>query len=480
MDRIAQRAVAAAERTLRDAELWATMASLLGGQYPHLELTTIGSLIGESGWSLPLDDDPTPQLVELLAGCRTAHEQASEIRTRALAHIASHTETNRQGQPVIVFNAAPVPRSGMVWLHHEWPGPGIRGIAVLDEWDRVVRPALDDVVRRPDSSIASAWIGWAAKDVPSVGYRTFHLVPESVTPWPDNPAQGEPEQGEHAHGEQAPATQSSRPPPCASEPSETSLEPGSPPVDPPLRVQLASRQTGHLPASFSLLNLQPAGSVAVVRISLTADDAIRILLQEISGQQCGVELRMFVPFPDDLQVIELAPHQLVTVTGVAEPPAWAGPGPTLSPAQDRELGPAASPGLNAGPSSAAGPAGQLEPDDAAAEVSSASDLQAAVTLPLGEVRLAPGQRASLPISVTGSRDGPITVQAVAPYALWPLLPQWHWHGVLHNGTATVDFEISVPTAAVPADGWIAVRAGRPGRGFGEPRPATLTVTDGTG
>src|SRR5262245_21953275 len=286
MDRIAQRAVAAAERTLRDAELWATMASLLGGQYPHLKLTTIGSLIGESGWSLPLDDDPTPQLVELLAGCRTAHEQASEIRTRALAHIASHTETNRQGQPVIVFNAAPVPRSGMVWLHHEWPGPGIRGIAVLDEWDRVVRPALDDVVRRPDSSIASAWIGWAAKDVPSVGYRTFHLVPESVTP--DEPAPGE----------LAPTAPSSQPSPC--------------PTEPPLRVQLASRQTGHLPASFSLLNLQPTDRVGITRISLTADDAIRILLRELVGQHCRVELRLFVPFPDDVQAIELGPRQLVT------------------------------------------------------------------------------------------------------------------------------------------------------------------------
>jgi hypothetical protein len=458
MDRIAQRAVAAAERALRDAELWATMASLLGGQYPHLELTTIGSLIGESGWSLSLGDDPTPELAELLAGCRSAHEQASEIRARALAHIASHADTNRQGQPVIVFNAAPMPRSGTVWLHHEWPGPGVRGIAILDEWDRLARPAMEEVVSNPDGSIASAWIGWAARDVPSVGYRTFHLVPESVTP-----RQAEP----------APTAQSSRPPPCATEPpSDESLEPRSPPADSPLRVQLASRQTGHLPASFSLLNLQPAGSVSIARLSLTADDAIRILLREVGGQHYRVELRLFVPFPDDVQTIELAPRQLVTVTGVAEPPAWAGPGPTLSPTQDPELSLAASSAL----SPAAGPADELAPDDAAAGAGRAIDLRVEIALPPGAVRLAPGEHAQLPISVTGTGDGPITVQAVAPCALWPLLPHWRQHGILRKGTASVSFDLAAPSTAAPASGWIAVRAGRAGQGFGQPQPATVTVT----
>lgn len=464
MDRIAQRAVAAAERALRDAELWATMASLLGGQYPHLELTAIGSLIGESGWSLSLGDDPTPELAELLAGCRSAHERASEIRALALAHIASYADTNRQGRPVIVFNAAPMPRSGTVWLHHEWPGPGVRGIAILDEWDRLARPAMDEVVQNPDGSIASAWIGWAARDVPSVGYRTFHLVPESVTPQQDEPA---------------PTAQSSRPPPCVTElPSGEALEPRLTPADSPLRVQLASRQTGHLPASFSLLNLQPAGSVSIARISLTADGAIRILLREVGGQHCRVELRLFVPFPDDVQAIEFAPRQLVTVTGLAEPPAWAGPGPSLSPAQDPELALTASPALGPQPSSAADPVGQLTPGDATARAGSAMDLQVAA-LP-GALRLAPGERARLPISVTGAGDGPITVQAVAPCALWPLLPHWRQHGVLHNGTASVNFDLAAPSTAAPASGWIAVRAGRAGQGFGPPQPATVTVTDAAG
>jgi hypothetical protein len=441
MDRIARRAVAAAERALRDAELWATMASLLGGQYPHLELTTIGSLIGESGWSLSLGDDPTPELADLLACCRNAHEQASEIRTRALTHVASHADTNRQGQPVIVFNSAPMPRSGTVWLHHEWPGPGVRGIAVLDEWDRLARPAMDEVVRNPAGSIASAWIGWAAKDVPSVGYRTFHLVPESVTPRQEVPV---------------PAAQPSRQPLCASEPpSDWSLEPRIS----PLEVQLASRQAGHLPASFSLLNLQPAGNVGIARISLTADDAIRILLREVGGQHCRVELRLFVPFPDDVQAIELAPRQLATVTGVAEPPAWAGPGPTLSPA--------------------AGPAEQLASDDAGGNADTAVDLRVDVALSPDTVRLVPGEHAQLPISVTGAGDGPITVQAVAPCALWPLLPHWRQYGILHNGTAAVNFDLAAPSTAARVEGWIAVRAGRAGQGFGPPRPATVTVTDAT-
>jgi hypothetical protein len=201
-------------------------------------------------------------------------------------------------------------------------------------------------------------------------------------------------------------------------------------------------------------------------MSLTADDAIRILLREVGGQHCRVELRLFVPFPDDVQAIELAPRQLVTVTGVAEPPAWAGPGPTLSPAQDPELSPAA------------GPAEQRTQGDDAAVAGSAIDLRVEA-LP-GTVRLAPGEHAQLPISVTGTGDGPITVQAVAPCALWPLLPRWRQNGILHNGTASVSFDLAAPSTATPADGWIAVRAGRAGQGFGQPQPANVTVTDATG
>lgn len=440
MERVAQQAVATAGRTLRDAELWATMASLLGGQYPHVELTTIGSLIGEGGWSLSLGDEPTPELAELLASCRSAHDQAIAIRTRALAHIASHADTNGQGQPVIVFNAAMAPRSGMVWIHHEWPGPGVRGIAILDEWERLARPVLDDVVRTPDGSITSAWIGWAAKDVPSVGYRTFHLVPESVTPRQDQP----------------PPVQIRRPPPCASEqPSDASVGLEPPPADPPLRVELASRQTGHLPASFSLLNIQPAGAVIAARVSLTADGAIRILLREVAGQHCRAEVRLFVPFPDQVQAVQLAPRQLITVTGVAEPPAWAGPGPALAPAAS-------------------------VPEQAAADAAGteAADLQ--VELPPGGARLEPGMGLRLPITVTGTADGPITVQAVAPCTLWPLLPSWHQEGTLRNGSATMELHLAVPPGAEPVNGWIAVRAGRPGQGFGRPQPAAVTIGRGEG
>jgi hypothetical protein len=437
MDRIAPRAVATAGRTLRDAELWATMASLLGGVYPHLALTTIGSLIGEGGWSLTVGDEPSPELAELLAGCRTAHDQALDIRTRALAHIASHANTNGQGQPVIVFNAALRPRSGTVWIHHDWPGPGVRGIAVLDEWDRLVQPALDDVVRNPDGSIAGAWVGWPARDVPSVGYRTFHLVPESVTPRRD----------------QLPVAEISRPPYCQPEPppptSAAELEP--PPVDPPLRVQPASRQTGHLPQSFSLLNLQPADSVIATRVSLTADGVIRVLLREVAGQHCRAELRLFVPFPDNVQTVDLAPRQLATVTGLAEPPAWAGPGPALAPTPD-----------------------PAEPATDRDNPSQPSDL--AVTIPDGGITLVPGSGARLDVTVTGPDDGPVTVQALAPCTLWPLLVRWEQYGTLTEGKFTTGFDLAAAPNASPVRGWIAIRAGRPGQDFSAPRPVGVTVT----
>jgi hypothetical protein len=296
MDRIAQRAVGAAERALRDAELWRPWR-LLGGQYPTSS-SPPSALDRRERLVLPLGDDPTPELAELLAGCRSAHEQATEIRLGRWP-TSPRTPIRIAGPTGDRLQRSPDARSGTVCSTTR-ARSRVRGIAILDEWDQLAQPAMDEVVRNPDGSIASAWIGWAA-DVPSVGYRTFHLVPESVIP---------------QHDEPAPTVRPNRPSPCATEPpSAVSLELGSSSADSPLRVQLASRQTGHLPASFSLLNLQPAGSASIARMSLTADDAIRILLRELGGQHCRVELRLFVPFPDDVQAIEPAPRQLVTVTG---------------------------------------------------------------------------------------------------------------------------------------------------------------------
>ncbi|MCI0686967.1 MAG: hypothetical protein L0Y54_06995, partial [Sporichthyaceae bacterium] len=441
MDQIASRAVATAERALREAELWATMATLLGGQYPHPALVAAGSLVGEGGWSLSLGDALTPELVELLASCRAAHDQAAEVRDRSFAHIASHIKTRGQDQPVLVFNGAPAPRSGMVWIRHRWTEPGIRSVAVLDEWDRQANPNLDYAERHPDGGLAGGWVGWRVHDVPPVGYRIYHLVNERIV------ARREPAHRPGRPIENAPPPAEPEPPPAEPEPPPTEPEPPREPDPiadtPSLRAYPTGRHDGHLPPSFSLLSVQPAGQIGLTRVSLTADGAIRILVREVAGRHCRAEIRLFVPFPDEVQALEMSPRQLATVTGVAEPPAWASPGPALGP-----------------------PAESAEPIWVRPPVASL----AVATAP-GGVAVDVGSSTRLPVHVTGADDGPVTVQVISPRALWPAVDGWRQHGVLLDGSATIEFELSIPPAIRPGPGWLAIRAGRPGQGFAAPHLA---------
>src|SRR4029453_13631325 len=118
-----------ARRMLSEAEKWATLASLVGGQYPHHLLEHLNAeLAGAPG----------------LAPAKEAGEGAADGRSRSLGHPPSHIRTEGEGsRAIVVFNGLSWPRTDPVRARVAWPVPGTSAVAILDEWDRRVGGARD-------------------------------------------------------------------------------------------------------------------------------------------------------------------------------------------------------------------------------------------------------------------------------------------------------------------------------------------------
>lgn len=264
---------------LAEAELWATLGSLVGGQYPYAHVQRARELIAREG-----------------AQTTEAYDIGQQIRDRSLSHITTHVRTEGEGLPLVVFNRRTEPRTDLVRFPAVWPGPGTSAVAVHDMWGRRVRTAVEDVVRHAEGSLASATLLFEALDVPSIGYRTYRL---HALPWED-------------------MTSDFQPPAAVID------------AEHPLIAVTTERHTGHLPPAASLVQLDPSDGVELVSLALTADGAVVIRLLETAGRNRPLEVRLFVETAGGPLRVGLRSGQTVTVTALAERPAWVPAGPLLA------------------------------------------------------------------------------------------------------------------------------------------------------
>jgi hypothetical protein len=269
-----------ASRMLADAELWATLGSLVGGQYPHALLARIrGQITGDE------------------AQTTEAYEVSEQIRDHSLARIVGFIRTEGEGRPLVVFNRLAEPRTDLVRFHAEWPEPGTNAVAVRDMWDRRVPTAVEDVVRHAEGSLAAATLLFEALDVPAVGYRTYRLL---ALPWED-------------------MTSDFRPPAAVID------------VEHPLIATVADRHGGHLAPAGSLVQLDPADNVELLSLALSADGAVVMRVRETAGKGGRLQVRFFVELSSGPLRVSLRPRQTATLTGLPERVPWAPAGPLLGP-----------------------------------------------------------------------------------------------------------------------------------------------------
>ncbi|MFH1037344.1 MAG: glycosyl hydrolase-related protein [PVC group bacterium] len=162
-------AIREAGRLLPAAETFATIDCLLSGDFSSYPSEYLlegwkGAIFPGHGWG-GVDGEDTDN--RFLWAAQTGERVGREVLTDALESIAARVDTAAGGDPIIVFNTLPWERSDPVICRVEPEG---ENWSIVDaDWAPVTCQVLDDAG-------GSKEIVFIARNVPSLGYRTYYLL----------------------------------------------------------------------------------------------------------------------------------------------------------------------------------------------------------------------------------------------------------------------------------------------------------------
>ena len=166
----------AVETLLLDAEKWATFAALNGAVYPAAALDKAWRLLLFAAHHDAVTGTHSDQVyLDLLAGWREAHDLAATVDNSARGHLAEHIDTRGEGTPIVVFNPLAHPRTDTVSLHIDLDHTD--GVTLTDEGGIPIPYLAEALTHTSDGQTSTALLRWVARDVPSMGYRTYRLLP---------------------------------------------------------------------------------------------------------------------------------------------------------------------------------------------------------------------------------------------------------------------------------------------------------------
>ncbi len=181
------------ENTLIAAEKFATFAGVMGMPYPGRALDKAWRqlLFGQHHDGITGCGADVPYL-DLNEGYHEALMLAGKSLHAALSYIGKKTRTiypDPGAVPVMVFNVLNWNRDDITRCRIRFDA-SVRGFKLVDEEGAEVACVVNAVEREGDR-IKSADITFMAKGVPSLGYRTWWVVPDRTLP----PGEGKPETG---------------------------------------------------------------------------------------------------------------------------------------------------------------------------------------------------------------------------------------------------------------------------------------------
>jgi alpha-mannosidase len=169
------------ERLLVTAEKFGALAIWLGGTFDHQALW--------QAWEPVLFNETH----DLASGVMTDHVYDDTVRSYAFAErlanqqiqntwevIADKIDTNGEGIPVVVFNTLGWPRTDVAEVNVGSSAPGVLGFTVRDATGRSLPAQIVESTRHANGDMRTARIAFLARDLPALGYSTFHLIPERV------------------------------------------------------------------------------------------------------------------------------------------------------------------------------------------------------------------------------------------------------------------------------------------------------------
>ncbi len=182
----------AAEVAVLDAERLGTLAALLGNAYPSEALDKAWRLLAYGAHHDAITGTESDQVyLDLLGGWREAYELGAAARDGAIAGIAAHADTTGPGRPILAVNTVSWARDGITTVRVFYPQPGPPGVELRDDEGKLVPAVAEGVLRHPDGTLAELTLAFLARDVPSLGFRLFHLIPAHRPPagWVEQPGQ---------------------------------------------------------------------------------------------------------------------------------------------------------------------------------------------------------------------------------------------------------------------------------------------------
>ncbi|MFI7637720.1 NEW3 domain-containing protein [Nonomuraea sp. NPDC049400] len=156
----------AAEVAALDAERLSTFATLLGlGGYPHTALDKVWRQLAYGAHHDAITGSESDQVyIDLLTGWREAYDLATTARDNALAALTGRIGVDTPS--VVVTNTLPFARDGLV---------------------RVPLPAGHTLADLSGTEVPAVWeqgtLTFLARDVPSMGWRTYQIVNGFPAPW---------------------------------------------------------------------------------------------------------------------------------------------------------------------------------------------------------------------------------------------------------------------------------------------------------
>ena len=154
----------AAETAATDAEKLTTFAALLGvGRYPEAALDKVWRQLAFGAHHDAITGSEADQVyIDLLTGWREAYDLASEAREAAATAIVGSIDTRGDGAALVVLNTVAFDRSDVVRAQVDTS----RGVRLLDDRGEEV-----PVVVEPPGVVR-----FVARDVPSMGWRTYRVL----------------------------------------------------------------------------------------------------------------------------------------------------------------------------------------------------------------------------------------------------------------------------------------------------------------
>ncbi len=105
------------------------------------------------------------------------NRRSSELIDASWNTLASKIDTRGAGAPVVVFNSLGWPRSDLVEVDLGFDEKGAVGVKLTDDAGKPTTVQILDSLRYEDGSLKTARVAFVAKEVPSLGYRTYHAEP---------------------------------------------------------------------------------------------------------------------------------------------------------------------------------------------------------------------------------------------------------------------------------------------------------------